>query len=88
MFCCGWTSYSSECYISCFISISVSDILRICDELRDDVLPDLGVCLEDKTGMDDKGVGGGGGGLVEYRGDMAVAAWLSGMGEDRSTVTF
>ena len=29
----------------------VGDVLRICDELRDEVLPDLGVCLEDKEGM-------------------------------------
>jgi cysteinyl-tRNA synthetase len=34
------------------ITLTATDILKLCDEVRDDVLPNLGVRLEDHEGQD------------------------------------
>ena len=42
---------SSQFICKCTISISVTDILKLCDAVRDDILPNLGVRLEDHEGQ-------------------------------------
>lgn len=34
--------------------VSVTELLQLCDVLRDDILPELGVRLEDRDGKDKK----------------------------------
>lgn len=33
-----------------FVCVPVTELLKLCDELRDDTLPELGVRLEDRDG--------------------------------------
>ena len=33
-----------------FFTFSVIGVLELCDQVRDDILPNLGVCLEDRQG--------------------------------------
>lgn len=37
-----------------FACVSVTELLQLCDQLRDDTLPELGVRLEDRDGKQKK----------------------------------